>query len=95
MVTKHLREKCPGLLHKLQLVFVCGGQTGHSVCAFTAVRALTNESVRHTQQLLCYLLFSFLLMPTELQLSSAVDGGSTAGVPCKAYRAASWMSPKS
>ena len=92
------REKCPGLLQKLQLVCVCGGPTGCSVRVFTAVRALTKESV------ICSMIAAmssvFISVNANrttvvVRITVAVDGGGNAGVPCRAYRAASWTSPKS
>jgi outer membrane lipoprotein SlyB len=98
VVTKHSREKCPGSLQKFQLVLVCGGRTGHSVHAFTAVRALTKESVIHST--ITTISSVFISVDADgttvvVGIAVAVDGGSTAGVPCKAYRAALWTSPKS
>ena len=98
VATKHLREKCPGLLQKLQLVLVCGGRTGRSVCAFTAVRALTKESVICSTIAAISSIFISVNadgITVVVGITVAVDGGGAAGVPCKAYRAASWTSPKS
>ena len=98
VATKHLHEKCPGSLQKLQLVLVCGGRTGRSVCVFTAVRALMKESViRSTIAAISSVFISVDADGTTVVvgITVAVDGGGTAGVPCKAYRAALCTSPKS
>jgi spore maturation protein SpmB len=79
-------------------VLVCGGRTGRSVRAFTAVRALTKESViRSTIAVISSVFISVDADGTTVVvgIAVAVDGGGAAGVPCKAYRAASWTSPKS
>ena len=79
-------------------MLVCGGRTGRSVRAFTAVRALTNELViRSTIAAISSVFISVGADGTTVvvRIAVAVDGGGTAGVPCKAYRAALWMSPKS
>ena len=97
VATKHSREKCPGSLQKLQLVLVCGGQTGRSVRAFTAVRALIKELViRSTIAVISSVFISVDADGTTVVvgIALAVDGGGAAGVPCKAYRAALWTSPK-
>ena len=82
VATKHSREKCPGLLPKLQLVLVCGRRTGHSVRAFTAMRALTKESViRSTIAAISSVFISVDADGTTVvvRIAAAVDGGGAAG----------------
>ena len=78
-------------------MFVCGGRTGWSVRVFTAVRALTKELVIHST--IAVISSVFISVDADstavgIGIAVAVDGGSTAGVPYKAYCAASWTSPK-
>jgi hypothetical protein len=79
-------------------VLVCGGQTGCSVRAFTAVRALTKELA--IRSMIAAISSVFISVDADrttvvVGITVAVDGGGAAGVPCKAYRVASWTSPKS